>query len=141
MKLVRYAWTFVGMVVLLTYVSWAGWFSDVQKGLETARKENKVVVFYFYSDYCPYCKQVEEFVLSTEDFSNATKNMVFIPLNISSDEGSQWARKLGVPGVPTFVVYDPRSDRRLGALFGSRPKGDILNYLKNTCKANNFKTC
>jgi len=45
MKLVRCVWTFVGMVVLLTYVSWAGWFSDVQKGLETARKENKAVVF------------------------------------------------------------------------------------------------
>lgn len=131
----------ISLLSLLSALSWAGWFTDLQKGLEVAKKENKPVVFYFYSDYCPYCKQVEEFVLSTEDFNKTIQNMVFIPLNISSDEGSQWARKLGVPGVPTFVVYDPKSDRRLGALFGSKPKADILNYLRNTCRVSNFKTC
>lgn len=101
----------------------AGWFNNVKEGLEIAKKENRPVAFYFYGSHCPYCAQMEEFVLNQEDVQKKLNNFVVISLNISSDDGSKWARKFGVPGVPTIVFYDPKQDKTLGAIFGSRPRG------------------
>lgn len=64
-----------------------------------------------------------------------------INLNISSDDGSRWARRLGVPGVPTLVFYDPKQERVLGVLFGSRPKGEVLNTIQRICTMQNIKSC
>lgn len=122
-------------------MSFAGWFTDAGKGLDTAKAEKKTVAFYFYSNYCPYCTQMEEFVLNQEEVQKKLENFVVITLNISSSEGSRWARRLGVPGVPTIVFYDPEQDRVLGALFGSRPRGDILNFIQRICRRQNIKAC
>lgn len=119
----------------------AEWFNNVKEGLEIAKKENRPVAFYFYGSHCPYCAQMEEFVLNQEDVQKKLNNFVVISLNISSDDGSKWARKFGVPGVPTIVFYDPKQDKALGAIFGSRPRGEILNYINGVCKRTNLKTC
>lgn len=84
---------------------------------------------------------MEEFVLNQEDVQKKLENFVVIALNISSEEGGKWARKLGVPGVPTLVFYDPKGDKPLGALFGSRPRGEILNYINGICKKHSIKAC
>lgn len=119
----------------------AGWYNNVREGLEAAKKENKLIAFYFYGSHCPYCAHMEEFVLSQEDVQKKLDNFVVISLSISSDDGSKWARKLGVPGVPTIVFYDTKQDRTLGAIFGSRSRGEVLNFIKGICKRTNIKTC
>ncbi len=130
------------VIVFITIaLALASWYSNVEKGLEMAIRENKPVAFYFYSNHCPYCSQMEEFVLSQEDVQKKLNNFVVISLNIYSDEGSKWARKFGVPGVPTIVFYDPKQDKALGAIFGSRPRGEILNYINNICRKASLKTC
>ncbi|QID32659.1 thioredoxin family protein [Pampinifervens florentissimum] len=128
-------------LILLVSTSFAVWFGKVSEGLEYAQKEGKPVAFYFYSNYCPYCAQMEEFVLNQEDVQKKLENFVVINLNISSDEGSKWARKLGVPGVPTMVFYDPKQEKVLGVLFGSRPRGEILNTIQKICRMQNLKAC
>ncbi|MFN3975652.1 MAG: thioredoxin family protein [Aquificaceae bacterium] len=131
------------LLVILTGFSLAiaGWFNNVKEGLEVAKKENMPVAFYFYSNFCPYCAQMEEFVLNQEDVQRKLDKFVVISLNISSDDGSTWARRFGVPGVPTIVFYDPKQDKTLGVLFGSRPRGEVLNYINNVCKRANIKAC
>ncbi len=134
-------WKVLIGTVLIFSVSFAKWFNKASEGLEYALRENKPVAFYFYSNYCPYCAQMEEFVLSQEDVQKKLENFVVINLNISSDDGSRWARRLGVPGVPTLVFYDPKQERVLGVLFGSRPKGEVLNTIQRICTMQNIKSC
>ena len=127
--------------VLSLSIGFAKWYANVNEGLEIAKRENKPIVFYFYSNYCPYCSQMEEFVLNQEDVQKRLENFVLISLNISSDDGSKWSRKFGVPGTPTMVFYDPKADRVLGAIFGSRSRTEINNFIMNVCKKANIKTC
>ena len=103
--------------------------------------ENKLVVFYFKSQFCPYCAQVEDFVFSDEEVFKKLSNFVFVELDIRSDEGSKLARKFGVPGTPTVVIYDPKQDRAVSLIFGSRPKEDYLKTINKACKLYNIKTC
>ncbi|MDW8032297.1 MAG: thioredoxin fold domain-containing protein [Aquificaceae bacterium] len=134
-------WKLVLCMFALLSFSLASWLNNPRQALETALKENRLVAFYFYSNYCPYCSQMEEFVLNQEDVQKKLENFVVVALNISSEEGGKWARKLGVPGVPTIVFYDPRQERPVGVLFGSRPRGEILNYINGICKKHNIKAC
>lgn len=127
--------------LMFASVGLAGWFNNAKEGLVTAQRENKLVAFYFYSNYCAYCSQMEEFVLNQEEVQKKLENFVVISLNISSEEGSRWARRLGVPGVPTIVFYDPKQEKTLGVLFGSRPRGEVLNYINSLCKRHSIKTC
>ena len=59
-------WKVLIGVALMFSVGFAKWFYKASEGLEYARRENKPVAFYFYSNYCPYCTQMEEFVLNQE---------------------------------------------------------------------------
>lgn len=131
----------VFIILLSLSIAVASWHNNAEKGLEIAKKENKPIAFYFYSNYCPYCSHMEEFVLNQEDVQKKLENFVFISLNISSDEGSKWARKLGVPGVPTIVLYDPKQDKTLGAIFGSRSRGEVIDFINSVCRKSNIKTC
>ncbi|WP_448588444.1 thioredoxin family protein [Thermocrinis sp.] len=115
--------------------------AQVEGVLEKARVLNKPVVFYFKSSFCPYCTQVEDFVLNDEEIYKKISNFTFVELDIRSEEGSKLARKFGVPGTPTLVVYDPKQDKVLGMIFGSRPKQDFMNVLTKACKFYNIKTC
>jgi Thioredoxin-related protein len=109
--------------------------------INRAISENKLVVFYFKSQFCPYCAQVEDFVFSDEEVFKKLSNFVFVELDIRSDEGSKLARKFGVPGTPTVVIYDPKTDKVVGLIFGSRPKEDYLKTINKACKLYNIKTC
>ncbi|WP_333784225.1 thioredoxin fold domain-containing protein [Thermocrinis sp.] len=109
--------------------------------INRAISENKLVVFYFKSQFCPYCAQVEDFVFSDEEVFKKLSNFVFVELDIRSDEGSKLARKFGVPGTPTVVIYDPKQDRVVSLIFGSRPKEDYLKTITKACKLYNIKTC
>jgi len=109
--------------------------------INRAISENKLVVFYFKSQFCPYCAQVEDFVFSDEEVFKKLSNFVFVELDIRSDEGSKLARKFGVPGTPTVVIYDPKQDRAVSLIFGSRPKEDYLKTINKACKLYNIKTC
>ncbi|MEN3028479.1 MAG: thioredoxin fold domain-containing protein [Aquificaceae bacterium] len=134
-------WKVVLCLFTVFSFSLAGWFNNPKQAFEIALKENRLIAFYFYSNYCSYCSQMEEFVLNQEDIQKKLENFVVVTLNISSEEGGKWARKLGVPGVPTIVFYDPRQERSVGMLFGSRPKGEILSYINSICKKHNMKAC
>ncbi|WP_052178086.1 thioredoxin fold domain-containing protein [Thermocrinis jamiesonii] len=109
--------------------------------INRAISENKLVVFYFKSQFCSYCAQVEDFVFSDEEVFKKLSNFVFVELDIRSDEGSKLARKFGVPGTPTVVIYDPKTDKVVGLIFGSRPKEDYLKTINKACKLYNIKTC
>ena len=130
----------VGMLAVFS-IGLASWFNNTKDAFETANRENKLVAFYFRSSYCPYCSQMEDFVLSQEDVQKKLSNFIVVTLNISSEEGAKWARKLGVPGVPTIVFYHPKQEKVVGILFGSRPRSEVLNYINGICKKHNLKTC
>lgn len=129
--------------LLLVLFAWVGFAlaNPVERTIQRAVSENKLIAFYFKSRFCPYCSQVEDFVFYDEEVSKKLRNFLFVELDIRSEEGSKLARRFGVPGTPTLVIYDPKRDRVVSLIFGSRPKRDYLNAIDRACKLYSMKTC
>jgi len=108
------------------------WTTDPEKGINIGKEKKYIVIFYFYSEDCPYCYHMETFVLGDKEIENYTKDK-FIFVSIDYDEDEKWTRKFGVRGTPTFVFYDPVNGEIVGTVFGSREKEDFLDILRIMC--------
>jgi len=61
-------------LVLFAWVDFAI-ANPVEQTIKRAVSENKLIAFYFKSQFCPYCSQVEEFVFSDEELSKKAKEL------------------------------------------------------------------
>ncbi len=130
------------VTLLLMGFVWAGeWFSDPVSGIETAKREQKPVMFYFHSEHCPYCLQMETFVFADEKVSKYLDKFVVLSLSMDSQIGRAWARRFSVFGTPTFVFYDPKKDTVISVVFGSRSKEDFIKLLIMACEKSGMKKC
>lgn len=126
---------------LISFARAGEWWSDPIRGLEEAKKEHKPVMFYFHSEHCPYCLQMETFVFSDERVSKYMDRFVVISVDTYSQTGVVWAKHFNVFGTPTFVFYDPDRNSVLGIAFGSKTKEDFINLLLKVCEKSNIKKC
>ena len=98
--------------------AWMGFAlaNPVEQAIQRAVSENKLIAFYFKSQFCPYCSQVEEFVFSDEEVSKKLSNFLFVELDIRSDEGSGLARRFLACPEPLPLSYTTQSKTRWSAL-------------------------
>jgi len=129
------------LVFLLGFAGASEWFSDPISGIEYAKKEQKPVMFYFHSEHCPYCLQMETFVFTDEKVSKYMDKFVVISLNVDTQVGRLWSKRFNVFGTPTFVFYDPKKDTVMSIAFGSRSKEDFIKLLFMACERSHIKKC
>jgi len=105
-----------------------GWLDDYDAALAQAAAEDKLVVMDFSgSDWCGWCRRLDEEVFSTEAFRRGAAGryvllMVDTPRDKSlltpkaAEENPKLVRKFGVEGFPSVVVVDKRGEEvcRLG---------------------------
>ncbi|RUM31927.1 MAG: thioredoxin [Aquifex sp.] len=129
------------LLVFLTFLSLLfsqEWFTKFDEGIKRAKEENKLALIYFYSDHCPYCHQVEEFVFGDEDVEKfLNKNFVVISVNINEE----LSEKFDVFGTPTFVIYDPIKGKVLAKFFGSLDAETFLSMLTKVCNKSSVRRC
>lgn len=127
-------------ILLAINLSFANWYTKTEEGLQKARKEEKLVMFYFYSRGCSYCQQME-LIFGEEEVAKRMENLVVISLDIHSNEGRSWAYKLGVFGVPSYVFYNPKTEKVVSSGFGSMSPQSFVNLIQNACKVSSIKKC
>lgn len=95
----------------------AEWLTDLDKALEKAKQEKKIVLINFTgSDWCGWCIKFKNEVLSKEEFLNyADKNLVLVELDFPAKKqqpaelkkkNNELKEKFQVRGFPTFVVLN-----------------------------------
>ena len=117
-----------------------GWVTDFGKGVQLARSQGKDVLIYFYGERCPYCLQMEEFVLGDPEVESFIRER-FVVVSIDAGEERELDKKFGVLGTPYFVVYDPLRDKIILRIFGSRERDDFLSLLIKACKKSSLRRC
>ncbi|HID65672.1 MAG TPA: thioredoxin family protein [Aquificaceae bacterium] len=121
---------------------WAyDWFKDLDKAKKLAKKESKLILVYVYSEHCPYCHQVEEFVFGdeyVEKFLN--KNFIIVSIDIEDIKDNP-IPGFNIFGVPTFIVYNPLNEKVLYKFFGSVDSETFLSLLKRSCNKSNLRRC
>jgi protein disulfide-isomerase len=108
------------------------WMTNYQDAVAKAKAENKSIVLFFTgSDWCGWCKKMENEILSTPDFAKAAGNQfVFVlldfPMNKTlppaiADQNSALKQKYGITGYPTIIILD--CDEKFVAETGYRSGG------------------
>lgn len=111
------------------------WYSH-EAALQLGQAYGRVVMVYFHSPHCPYCDQMNTFVLSDPQVSQLLEErFVVASVGTESPEGQSLARRYRVPGTPTFVflVFRKGAWEEVGRSFGSRPRAQFLLELRQVC--------
>ena len=126
----------------------AGWETDYDKALETAKRENKRVLIDFTgSDWCGPCIQMHKRVFSRPEFIEyAEKNLVLVEIDYpqrkkQSDalvkQNERLAKQYGIDekGYPTVVLLDPAGKvvRELQGYDGETP-ADMISWIEGKGK-------
>jgi thioredoxin-related protein len=104
---------------------------DYAAALKRAKAEDKAVVIYFYSKFCPYCTAMEKDVLADKDVAKTLKLNV-VTVRIDVEIRSDLAAKYGIRGYPTTCLLEP-SGKPLVKIPGYVEKKEfkvILDYAK-----------
>ncbi|MDQ7052261.1 MAG: thioredoxin fold domain-containing protein [candidate division KSB1 bacterium] len=117
-------------------ITWLSFSEAVAK----AKKENKMVVVDFYTDWCGWCKVMDEKTYGHKDVIDfASKKLVMSKVDAESDEKTsfkgqeltyrQLARAFGVRGYPTTVFISPKGEF-LTSVSGFIPADQFLPILE-----------
>jgi thiol:disulfide interchange protein len=105
--------------------------TDYPAALSAARSSGKRVLLHFTgSDWCYYCKMLDQEVLSRPDFRHyVSTNYILVTLDYPHDapisdslkeQNAELAQKYRVDGFPTLLVIDS-SEKELGRMSGYSP--------------------
>lgn len=76
------------------------WYS-YSEGLETAKKQGKPMIIFFYTDWCIYCKKMDKEVFSDRDvISYMNSNYISVRVNPETDRG-----RMMIMGRETSAAY------------------------------------
>jgi len=93
--------------------AWYEGASGYAMAMEKARQDHRAVAVYFYTDWCPYCRQLESELLRTREVEEHLTTVVKVKINPESGaEEGEIARRYGIQGYPSFFIEAPHLGRR-----------------------------
>src|SRR3990172_3523733 len=146
MKTLRHLLALVGAAALGVNLQ-AGddaWTTDYEAALARAAKEHKLVLLDFTgSDWCGFCIQLENEVLSKPQFAEfSAKNLVLVKVDFPREkklpaaeaaQNARLSRRFKVEGYPTVIVLNTKGEK-LGAIVGYQPGSGVVTYLEELKK-------
>jgi thiol:disulfide interchange protein len=105
------------------------WESDFSVALSRASHEKKIVMLDFYTDWCGWCKRLDQTTLSDPRVQQTLHQLVSIKLN-ADKEGRAAAQRYRVEGYPTIVFVDG-SGSEVGRIPGYMDAGPFLAELED----------
>lgn len=97
----------------VTGVDFSRWY-DGAKGLYEAsleyKKNPRPLFVYFYTDWCPYCRQFERELLGRETVGDFMDDILAVRVNPEAGPSeAELARRYGVRGFPALFVHSGES--------------------------------
>ncbi len=112
-------------------------FYPYEEARALAEEHDRVLLLYFRSLHCPYCEQMETFVLAEPEVLDLFARCYVVGMvTLERPDGPPRFRAHQVAGTPVFIWMAPADGafRELGRVFGSMPKARFLEYLKRYCE-------
>jgi thiol:disulfide interchange protein len=75
--------------------------------MEVARTEDKLVVADVYTDWCGWCKKMDQTIYSDPAIVALSRHQVFVKVDAEDGgEGQRFAQQMRVKGYPTTIILD-----------------------------------
>ncbi len=103
------------------------WISSYDQALNLAKTQNKPIMVDFYTEWCGWCKRLDQETYRDQRVSLIS--MSFVCLKIDGDKNSALVQKYNVSGYPTVLFLDA-SGRKVGGGPGYRDGDAMLNEMK-----------
>lgn len=91
------------------------WGSSLDEGLKSAKENNKPVMVDFYTDWCGWCKKLDQDTYSSTKIQSLADK--FVCVKVDGDKDRANTSKYGIDGYPTIVFMDSSGkeiDRNVG---------------------------
>jgi len=102
------------------------WIHNLDDGLKKAAEEGKPVMVDFYTEWCGWCKKLDE-----DTYSNArvkAKAAEFVAVKVDAEQHQASASKYGVEGFPTIVFTDAKG-KEIHRVTGFAPPEPFLSEM------------
>ncbi len=107
--------------------------------MQQAKKKKKPFFVDFYTSWCGYCKKMDRTTFRDTAVTKFVKgNYIAYKLDAEKGEGPQFARKYGVSGYPTIIVFDHKGNK-MGVIRGYRSGPAFLQELQKYKKQSHTK--
>jgi len=142
---------FVGAVILLLALlplmrsrpQALPWTENANSAFNRAEKNDVAIVAYLYTDWCGYCRQMENTTFKDPDLiSQLSEEFAWLRLNPETDQaGQSLQQKFMVSGFPPVLILDTRGnelDRIQGYVPPSRFIASLQLILRDSQKIAGF---
>lgn len=103
------------------------WLS-YSEGMETLQSGENLGFLHFYTDWCGFCKKMEEETFSVKEISDYL-NQNFIPIKVDAEAQKDLARQYGANQYPANIFLSPDGDVIAGRP-GYVPAAQMIDILK-----------
>jgi len=105
------------------------WFrGDLEAALATATDTDRMVMVEFYTDWCVWCRRLEEVTFA--DPQVVAELEMLVPIRLDAEgRGREAASRYGVDRYPTVVLLDA-SGTEIGRILGFLPPDRFLGELR-----------
>ncbi len=103
------------------------WFYSYDEALKAAQKDNKPILMDVYTDWCGWCKKMDQSTFGHKTFqAEASK---FVLAKVDGDKNKELVQKYGVRGYPTVVFLDSKGNL-LQQSVGFKEASDFVVVMK-----------
>lgn len=84
----------------------------LEQAMAEAEKKGVPVAVYFYTDWCPYCRNFQTYLLDANSVDDYFQGMAVVKINPEKGaEAAALAKKYGIHGYPAFYLH-PRAQAK-----------------------------
>lgn len=102
------------------------WLTAFEEAMDRAREKNRPVMIDFYTDWCSWCKTLDN--TTYLDAAVARKAEQFVSLKIDADDQRPLAARYKVGAFPTILFINPEGIE-IHRVVGFRPPEDFLKEM------------
>lgn len=107
------------------------WGHDLEDGLAEAKRADKPLMADFYTEWCGWCKKLDEDTYKDKDVLALAAG--FVCVKIDAEEDKESAKKYRVDSYPTIIFFNP-AGKEIGRIGGYLPGADFASRMKKYLK-------
>jgi len=112
-----------------TFAADMGYETNYKTALEKARKEGKDIMIFMTTSYCPWCRKLENRILSQNDIDAKIKSK-YIPLMLNLDKDSYPKEFSKTRFTPILYIVNSKDESVVHKFVGYSNRGEFLQVLK-----------